>query len=123
MLLKPFAVILNVKDIPSNRFLFRLVPSEHRTGRDRVWFVAHRTDAGAETMQCGRKDGVCATEVASDAECKRSGQIYEKYNPGSQMGKGLTAMAVNGMLPTPTASDIFPGRRKTARMERAGWES
>lgn len=28
MLLKPFAVILNVKDIPSSRYLYRLVPSE-----------------------------------------------------------------------------------------------
>jgi hypothetical protein len=27
------------------------------------------------------------------------------YNPKSQMGSGLTAMAANGMLPTPTAMD------------------
>ena len=31
MLLKPFAVILNVKDIPSSRYLYRLVPSVHLT--------------------------------------------------------------------------------------------
>ena len=61
------------------------VGAPHR--RDRVWFVAHRTDAGAETMQCGRKDGVCATEVASDAECKRSGQIYEKVQPRQPNGE------------------------------------
>ena len=28
------------------------------------------------------------------------------YNPQSQMGKGLTAMALNGMLPTPCAQDF-----------------
>lgn len=61
------------------------VGAPHR--RDRVWFVAHRTDAGAETMQCGREDGVCATEVASDAECKRSGQIYEKVQPRQPNGE------------------------------------
>ena len=31
MLLKPFAVILNAKDIPSSRYLYRLVPSVHLT--------------------------------------------------------------------------------------------
>ena len=29
-----------------------------------------------------------------------------KYNPNSQMGTGLTAMALNGMLPTPCAQDF-----------------
>ena len=34
-----------------------------------------------------------------------------KYNPDSQRGRGLTAMAVNGMLPTPTAGDYqSPGQ-------------
>lgn len=31
MSLKPFALILNVKDIPSSRYLYRLVPSVHLT--------------------------------------------------------------------------------------------
>lgn len=30
--------------------------------------------------------------------------VCPAYNPNSQMGTALTAMAVNGMLPTPTAS-------------------
>lgn len=38
------------------------VGAPHR--RDRVWFVAHRTDAGSETLQCGRKDGIHADRVA-----------------------------------------------------------
>lgn len=34
------------------------------------------------------------------------GEKYSKrYNPESQMGKGLTSMAVNGLLPTPTAQE------------------
>ena len=40
MLLKPFAVILNAKDIPSSRYLYR---------RDRVWFIAHRNGTGLQT--------------------------------------------------------------------------
>lgn len=38
------------------------VGAPHR--RDRVWFVALRTDAGSETLQCGRKDGIHADRVA-----------------------------------------------------------
>ena len=43
---RPSAVILSVKDIPSSRCLFRLVPSPHR--RDRVWFVAHADGEGLQ---------------------------------------------------------------------------
>ena len=47
MLLKPFAVILNVKDIPL------LIPAcavgaPHR--RDRVWFIAHRDSPGLQAQ-------------------------------------------------------------------------
>ena len=34
-----------------------------------------------------------------------------KYNPNSQMGKGLTAMALNNLLPTPMSTDIHHGKR------------
>lgn len=39
------------------------VGAPHR--RDRVWIIAHRADAGAETMQCGREDRICASGIAS----------------------------------------------------------
>lgn len=44
------------------------VGAPHR--RDRCWFVAHRTDAGVETMREGQ-DGFHAVEVAADADCDR----------------------------------------------------
>lgn len=40
------------------------------------------------------------TPTASEGE-----KYTTKYNPDSQMGKGLTALAMNGMLPTPAARD------------------
>ena len=48
---RPSAVILSVKDIPSSRCLFRLIPAcavgaPHR--RDRVWFVAHADGEGLQ---------------------------------------------------------------------------
>ena len=45
-----------------------------------------------------------------------------KYNPDSQMGKGLTAMAVNGLLPTPMVTDIHHGKR-VKELKAAGGET
>ena len=42
------------------------VGAPHR--RDRVFFIAHRADARAETVQCGRKDGVSAVGNAADTQ-------------------------------------------------------
>ena len=44
------------------------VGAPHR--RDRCWFIAHRTDAGVETVQ-RREDGVHALGVVADADCNR----------------------------------------------------
>lgn len=44
------------------------VGAPHR--RDRCWFVAHRADAGPETMR-ERQDGVHAVEFVADADCDR----------------------------------------------------
>lgn len=48
--------------------------------------------------------------------------VWPAYNPNSQMGTALTAMAVNGMLPTPAARDYQPSvspqalKRKNGKM-------
>ena len=52
------------------------------------------------------------TPNASEAE-----KYTKKYNPNSQMGKSLTAMAMNGFLPTPTAMD-FKGTVSTEKLNR-----
>ena len=77
------------------------VGAPHR--RDRVWFIAHRTDTGAEAVQQAGKNGT-------------------KLNPNSQNGKGLTALAVNGLLPTPIASDIHHADR-VRNLKNAGAET
>ena len=43
------------------------VGAPHR--RDRVWIVAHRADARAETMQQGRQDGVHAARPSAGSQC------------------------------------------------------
>lgn len=127
------------------------VGAPHR--RDRVFFIAHRADAGLKVCNENGKTtfypvGLLPTPMASDAttgaiigkndqfattrngtprkinqngqngsvglarmvrllptpNAREADKYSKKYNPNSQMGTALTAMAVNGMLPTPTAS-------------------
>lgn len=49
-------------------------------------------------------NGLLPTPNAAEGE-----KYTTTYNPDSQMGKGLTSMAVNGLFPTPTASCQNPG--------------
>lgn len=85
------------------------VGAPHR--RDRCWFVAHRADAGSETMR-ERSNGVHAavllpTPHASDAS--RGGQkvtgLYKTRKSGLTYMSLLNDLAVSGLLPTPTAND------------------
>lgn len=189
---KQCVTTLNVKDISSNRLLFRLVPSERRTEETvssllptvqtqglkvcnengkttfypvgllptprAVEVVEHPMKAAARTkdrtgtklnnLSSGAAFGLLPTPMASDAttgaiigkndqfvttkngtprkinqngqngsvglarmvrllptpNAREADKYSKKYNPNSQMGTALTAMAINGMLPTPTAS-------------------
>ena len=78
---RPSAVILSVKDIPSSRCLFRLVPSVPRTE--------------------GTVSGLLPTPIASD---------FKVRGPGSQQ-KGLPEIIRELLLPTPTATAIHHWQR------------
>mgnify|MGYP000779012788 CR=1 FL=1 len=78
---RPSAEILSVKDIPSSRCLFRLVPSVPRTE--------------------GTVSGLLPTPIASD---------FKVRGPGSQQ-KGLPEIIRELLLPTPTATEIHHWQR------------
>ena len=81
MSLKPFAVILDVKDIPSSRYLYRLVPSELSTA--------------------GTGDGLLPTVTA---------QNYKLRGPNSSQ-QGLPEIIHAMLLPTPLATEIHHPER------------
>ena len=78
---RPSAVILNVKDIPSSRCLFRLVPSVPRTE--------------------GTAYGLLPTPMARD---------YSPRGPNC-LQKGLPEIIREMLLPTPTAAEIHHRQR------------
>lgn len=93
------------------------VGAPHR--RDRIWFIAHRTNAGTETMQFTGKNGIYAVGTSSHTDgdrytsCGTSCRIEKERREGQRCrdkgeagANGLTDwMDFHGMLPTPTARD------------------
>ena len=75
------AVILNAKDIPSSRYLYRLVPSVHLTD--------------------GIEFGLLPTVTAQD---------YKRRGPGSRQ-QGLPEIIHGMLLPTPVATEIHHAER------------
>ena len=73
-------------------------------------FVTTRNRTPRRINQNGQNGrGTCENgSVASYSQCPEADKYSKKYNPNSQMGTALTAMAVNGMLPTPAARDYQP---------------
>ena len=107
---RPSAATSSVKDIPSSRLLFRLVPSARRTAGTGSSLLPTVQTQGLKRCNAEGKTeflplGMLPTPNASEGE-----KYTTTYNPKSQMGKGLTAMAVNGLLPTPTSIDCGTGR-------------
>ena len=113
------AKALSKKDIPSNRLLFQLVPSEHRT--DETGFGLLPTVQTQGLKQCN-KDGktefmpleLLPTPNAMDFPHKDM-EINEKGRRNPKKGKtdhslGLEDMAMASLLPTPTAIDRGGGR-------------
>lgn len=52
------------------------VGAPHR--RDRVFFIAHRADAGSEGMQREWENNILSGRTAPDSQCPGSGQIYKE---------------------------------------------
>lgn len=113
------AKTLKKLDIPSNRLLFQLVPSEHRT--EETGFGLLPTVQTQGLKQCN-KDGktefmpldLLPTPNAMDFPHKGM-EINEKGRRNPKKGKtdhslGLEDMAVAQLLPTPTALDKGGGR-------------
>lgn len=127
------------KDIPSNRLLFQLVPSEHRTEGIESGLLPTVQTQGLKDMAVAQllptptaldKGGGRINKSLSPNAAKRptlalaarkgllptpcsieATKFTKTINPNSQMGQGLTALAVNGPLPTPTAMEVKHSNR------------
>ncbi len=169
MLSKPSVKTLSEKDIPSNRCLFRLVPSERPTeetgygllptvqtqglkmcdenGKTRFYPMEllptpmasdattgaiigkndHFITTGNGTPRKINQNGINGSvglarmvQLLPTPNAREADKYSKKYNPNSQMGTALTAMAVNGMLPTPIRRDYQPSVSPQALKRKDG---
>ena len=126
MLSKPFVETLSVKDMPSNRYLFRLVPSERRTEGIEFGLLPTVQTQGLKRCNSQGKTEfmpleLLPTPMATDihhaervAELKKRGAKGQRCRDKGEAGaNGLTdGMDFHGLLPTPTASDKNTGTTK-----------
>lgn len=127
MLSKPFVETLNVKDTPSNRYLFRLVPSERRTEGIEfgllqdllptpraVEIVEHpmkqaaRLGTKLNNLSSGAAFGLLPTPTAIDAG---TGRMNKSLSPNAKERTTIAMAAKMGLLPTPMATDIRHEKR------------
>lgn len=117
------------KDIPSNRLLFQLAVSERPTEgieygllpTPNAMDIPHKdmeiNERGRRNPKRGKTDHSLGLEDMAVAKllptpCSIEGTKFTKtINPNSQMGQGLTALAVNGLLSTPTAMEVKHSNR------------
>ena len=95
------------KDIPSNRLLFQLVPSEHHTEETEFGLLPTVQTQGLK--RCNRKGKtefiplyLLPTPTATD---KGSGRINRSPSPGAAERPTLALAAKQGLLPTPCATE------------------
>ena len=99
---RPSAVTLNVRDIPSSRLLYRLVPSARPTGG----------------TGCGL---LLPTPTAIDSG---SGLINKSPSPGAKKRPTIALAAKMGLLPTPLSRDVKGGEKVTGTVKtRASGET
>lgn len=80
------------------------VGAPHR--RDRIWIIAHTSNTRVEEMWQNRQDGVFPLKLLPTPMTAEADKYTKKFNPKSQMGQSLTALAVNGMLPKRSEKDL-----------------
>lgn len=126
---KQCVTTLNVKDIPSNRLLFRLVPSERRTEETVSSLLPTVQTQGLKVCNENGKTtfypvGLLPTPISTDIhhakrvkDLKNAGaKTMASRRNGSNRPNGLMDfMDFHGMLPAPTTSCHNPGTAKVRK--------
>ena len=66
------------------------VGAPHR--RDRIFFIAYRSDAGTEGLQFARKNGIYQSALVANSECKGSGQIQQEIQSEQSDGNCIDSI-------------------------------
>lgn len=96
-----------------NRMYFQLAVSALPTKGTGHGLLPTAQTQGLKMCENG-KTKFYPVEILPTPNASEADKYTKTYNPDSQMGRGLTALAVSGMIPTPRAGDYqSPGRHGT----------
>lgn len=96
------ALTWRLKGTKFNRMYFQLVASALRIKGSGHGLLPTAQTQGLKVCKNG-KTAFMNLEMLPTPNASEGAKYAKTYNPNSQMGKGLTALAMNGMLPTPRA--------------------
>ena len=96
------------------------VGAPHR--RDRVFFIAHRADAGVEGMQREWENNILSGKAASYSQCSGSGQIQQEIQ--SEQSNGHSFDSNGGEWDAPySSSEGLSTLRFPTSIEKKKWEN
>ena len=110
---KPSAKTSSVKDIPSSRLLFRLVPSERPIGGTAYGLLPTVQTQGLKRCNAeGKTEFMPLDLLPTPTSIDRgSGRINKSPSPGAKESPTIALAAKMGLLPTPMSTDIHHAER------------
>lgn len=117
------ARVLSVRDMPSNRLLFRLVPSEHPTGETGFGLSPTAMTQGLKRSgENGRTEfyplELLPTPTVMEDRRKPNGDTARQ----KKLMSNLNPFSIQELLPTPMSTDIHHGKR-VKELKAAGGET
>ena len=110
---KPSAKTSGVKDIPSSRLLFRLVPSERPIGGTACGLLPTVQTQGLKRCNAEGKTEFMPLDLLPIPTSidRGSGRINKSPSPGAKERPTIALAAKMGLLPTPMSTDIHHAKR------------
>lgn len=104
---KKSARILKQQDIPSNRLIFRLAVSEHHTEENASGLLPTVQTQGLKRCNMKEKTEFMPLDLLPTPTTidRGSGRINKSPSPGAAERPTLTLAAIQGLLPTPCATE------------------
>ncbi len=96
------------------------VGAPHR--RDRVFFIAHRADAGVKGMQRKWEDNILSGRTASYSQCPGSGQVQQEIQSEQSNGHSFDSNGGEWDAPYSSSEELSTLRFPTS-IEKKKWEN
>lgn len=113
-------LIWRMRGTKSNRILFQLAPSMRPIGVSECGLLPTVVTQGLKVCNKKGQSAFVNPQFLPTPNAVEGEKCTKELNPSSQMGMSLTARAMNGLLPTPLATEVAPPKRITDLKSKGG---